>query len=59
MDAMSACVQSQSAVLTALPAAFANVSAVFLSSNLPVIPGEWESGPVGEIFCFLLSGYQC
>lgn len=46
MDAMSVCLQSQSAVLSTLPAAYANVSAVLLNSNLPVIPGEWQSGPI-------------
>lgn len=43
---MSVCVQSQSAILNALPAAFANVSVAFLESSLPVIPGEWESGGI-------------
>lgn len=48
MNAMSVCLHSQSAVLSAVPAAYANVSAVVLKSNLPVIPGEWSSGEISE-----------
>lgn len=48
MDAISTCLQGHSAVLGALPAAYANLSAVLINNNLAVIPGDWQSGPISR-----------
>jgi hypothetical protein len=49
VDIMSTVGACQSVILGALPAGYANISAVLVNNNLAVIPGEWEAGGIGVL----------